>query len=468
MTLDPPLSTGFVKKPILRLLVDVATRAIRMDLAKPRIKENDFTKVDTNDDGGIGVINARFKTRIRKSKQSHLEVHLANGDIVKASIERVQGRLSLAAPKRPISADVSRIRVIGREEPTNSELAKYYFLVLSLTSPRKVPLFVNIIWSPKNNRAGGCDEEVDLSCGHAFRVLQPLNDSQKEVVAAMVSTAPCDSLVIAHGKTTTIAAAASIWVDYKSPCWIVAQSNVGVKNIAEKLFQKGVKFKLIVSKDFLFEWHEHLYKGIEKTLIRSDELPLRDISMLQDCGLLRLIPVKSLVIDEASQIDVFEFMHLFYKFSKVLTKVCFFGDPKQLPPYGAETAELQTIFDIKHLEKRSHFLDTQYRLPTPLGGFISEMVYSGKLRSCHKIVDYSCIKFIDVRKGNERKKGSSYENIEEVHMVVRIARRYHQRGLEFCVITFYDPQRTAIIRALETEKLPSGCVFNVDSFQGTG
>jgi hypothetical protein len=41
-----------------------------MDLAKPRIKENDFTKVDTNDDGGIGVINARFKTRIRKSKQA--------------------------------------------------------------------------------------------------------------------------------------------------------------------------------------------------------------------------------------------------------------------------------------------------------------------------------------------------------------------------------------------------------------
>jgi hypothetical protein len=63
-------------------------------------------------------------------------------------------------------------------------------------------------------------------------------------------------------------------------------------------------------------------------LILSDELPdtLRNVSMkfdgvklvlstlamlsnpqLQDCGLLRLIPVKSLVIDEASQIDVFEF-----------------------------------------------------------------------------------------------------------------------------------------------------------------
>jgi regulator of nonsense transcripts 1 len=68
---------------------------------------------------------------------------------------------------------------------------------------------------------------------------------------------------------------------------------------------------------------------------------------LVDCGLFDILPVKSLVIDEASQIDIFEFMvipilafklwaisdtlhqHLFYKFSKELTKVCFFGDPKQ-------------------------------------------------------------------------------------------------------------------------------------------
>jgi hypothetical protein len=49
------------------------------------------------------------------------------------------------------------------------------------------------------------------------------------------------------------------------------------------------------------------------------------------------------------------------------------------------------------------------RLPIPLGEFISEKVYNGKLRSCHKIVDYSCIAFVDVWKGEERKRGSSYE-----------------------------------------------------------
>jgi len=75
------------------------------------------------------------------------------------------------------------------------------------------------------------------------------------------STAPRDSLVIAHGppgtgKTTTIAAAASIWVSDKLPCWIIAQSNVGVKNIAEKFFREKIRFKLIVSQEFLVDWHE--------------------------------------------------------------------------------------------------------------------------------------------------------------------------------------------------------------------
>ena len=56
--------------------------------------------------------------------------------------------------------------------------------------------------------------------------------------------------------------------------------------------------------------------------------------------------------------------------------------------------------------------------------------------------------------------------MEEVHMVVRVARRYHQLKLHFCIITFYDPQRAAIINALENEDLPSDCVYNVDSFQG--
>jgi regulator of nonsense transcripts 1 len=56
--------------------------------------------------------------------------------------------------------------------------------------------------------------------------------------------------------------------------------------------------------------------------------------------------------------------------------------------------------------------------------------------------------------------------MEEMHMVVRIARRYHKRRLDFCIITFYDLQRSVITKALEAANLPSERVYNVDSFQG--
>lgn len=100
-----------------------------------------------------------------------------------------------------------------------------------------------------------------------------------------------------------------------------------------------------------------------------------------------------------------------------------------VPPYGASEAELETIFEVKHLKRTAHFLDTQCksdtpffdlhfsyrhgvsadRLPVPLGKFISDKVYQGKLRSCHKIVDHSCISFIDVAKGKETKQGNSFK-----------------------------------------------------------
>ncbi|KAF9478008.1 hypothetical protein BDN70DRAFT_809730, partial [Pholiota conissans] len=131
------------------------------------------------------------------------------------------------------------------------------------------------------------------------------------------------------GKTTTIAAASRIW-DLAGKCvWIVAHSNVAVKNIAETLFKKEVDFKLLVSKEFFQEWHEHLYEEILRRVIRSDELPnnitgmdriignsnivLCTLSMLSNPALLKngtftILPVERLIIDEASQINIYEFM----------------------------------------------------------------------------------------------------------------------------------------------------------------
>lgn len=69
---------------------------------------------------------------------------------------------------------------------------------------------------------------------------------------------------------------------------------------------------------------------------------------------------------------------------------------------------MKTIFDIKHLKPNAHFLNTQYRMPIPLGQFISEEVYNSKLKSVHNIADRSCVSFVDVRKGQEQSVGSSW------------------------------------------------------------
>jgi hypothetical protein len=56
------------------------------------------------------------------------------------------------------------------------------------------------------------------------------------------------------GKTSTISKAAQEWENRGNTVWIAAQSNVAVKNIAERLIRDGVEFRILVSKEFHFEW----------------------------------------------------------------------------------------------------------------------------------------------------------------------------------------------------------------------
>jgi regulator of nonsense transcripts 1 len=53
--------------------------------------------------------------------------------------------------------------------------------------------------------------------------------------------------------------AATVWSKvaehWENTIWIIAQSNVAVKNVAEKLAESGfLDFKLLVSTDFHFDW----------------------------------------------------------------------------------------------------------------------------------------------------------------------------------------------------------------------
>ena len=99
--------------------------------------------------------------------------------------------------------------------------------------------------------------------------------------------------------------------------------------------------------------HEHLYRKIGKNIIVSDKFPkpsalqktldgaqviLCTLSMishpkLQDVGLTQSVPVINVIIDEASQIEVGQYVPLFRTFGKTLRKICFVGDDKQCKPF---------------------------------------------------------------------------------------------------------------------------------------
>ncbi|KZT59465.1 hypothetical protein CALCODRAFT_420384, partial [Calocera cornea HHB12733] len=180
-----------------------------------------------------------------------------------------------------------------------------------------------------------------------------------------------------------------------------------------------------------------------------------------------VVPVRNLVIDEASQIFVGDFAHLFYRLAVDLKKVCWFGDPFQLPPYGADHSEgLATVFDLPHLKENMHFLRTTYRVPFALNQFLSDEVYKGNLHSRFK-PDRSTnvLKFVHVD-GEESGVGTSWQNKAEADAIVSlVAKYYHSR--DYVILTPYDAQRAYIDQKLRQHNTNwKGRVFNVDSFQG--
>ncbi|KAG5643663.1 hypothetical protein DXG03_000543, partial [Asterophora parasitica] len=453
--------------------------------ARPKESSSEFNSFKVTHDGTLELQNARYKTKIRKGRQTVIMTNESGQDFFGQPCSSIGRRTNIRFTGQALAGTLQKVRVIGRPELTHPEKARDELLLLVLQGKTSLRApFIRRLWFPARNDLILLDTGVSIA-------FPTLNASQEQVASRMISAEP---LVIAHGppgtgKTTTIAAAVDVWDRERRPAWIVAHSNVAVKNIAENLFKKGVTFKIIVSNEFHFEWHEHIYHAIEDQVLRSDDfatcsgavsiqrllgdscIVLSTLSMLSNpildrAGVFQVVPLERLVVDEASQIKIEDFLPIFQKFHRTLAKVCFFGDPKQLPPFGKNRVpELRTIFDLSHLEESGGFLDTQYRMPVPLGHFISRNVYGGRLNSEHTINDPTCVSFVDASNGTEKRSGFSWTNDGEIHAIVNLVKTYY-RYKEFCIITPYDAQRAAIERQLRNEVLPWERVFNVDSFQG--
>ena len=92
--------------------------------------------------------------------------------------------------------------------------------------------------------------------------------------------------------------------------------------------------------------HEHLYHKVRNNFISSDKFYIASSkSNLKDCQVIlctlsmlsnskinlftKKIPLKTLVVDEASQIEVGNYISIFTDFKHSLRKLCFIGDDKQ-------------------------------------------------------------------------------------------------------------------------------------------
>jgi regulator of nonsense transcripts 1 len=99
----------------------------------------------------------------------------------------------------------------------------------------------------------------------------------------------------------------------------------------------------------MFARHEHVYEKVKSNIIVSDSLPkpgalqrvlqgsqviLCTLSMisnprLRDLEFTQAVPIINVIIDEASQIEVGQYVPLFVSFGNTLRKLCFIGDNEQ-------------------------------------------------------------------------------------------------------------------------------------------
>ncbi|THH33182.1 hypothetical protein EUX98_g960 [Antrodiella citrinella] len=469
---------------------------------KPTIVKNDVNReFKVNDAGNVEIDLERYKTRLRRSDNQHILVETTNvsdvGPII-GRATRVTGKVATVELNgKQLRGSISSIHTVGREI-TNAELDRVGIILDAMhdtTTLLSQPLVRQIFFRDPPSAAS---EPIRSPCLHYRH--RPLNTSQAIAVQRILSGDPKDHIVLIRGppgtgKTTVIAASVASLMTNPSYTeerfiWLLAQSNVAVKNIAEKLADVGfLDFKLLVSNEFHFEWHEHLYEKIASNVIVSDTFIESSVAMdrrlkgsrvmlctlsmfshplLMRAGITRLVPVETVLIDEASQIEVGDYLPLLSKFGASVRKLVFIGDEKQLAPYGADDVRgLRSVFEVDHLYEQAEFLGKQYRMPAPIGDFISRKVYEGRLKSERSISDRNCCRFVDVDKGREIFKGGSFQNTEEADAVVRVVRKFVKEGKSFRVITPYDAQRALLESELKRATLPwENMCFCIDSFQG--
>lgn len=172
---------------------------------------------------------------------------------VSGKATHVEGRAARIDIQVPFAGPI-KVTTVGKDRLTSAEGQREDIILKALQSTSAIAdqPFFRAIWLPRETPAWPTGPSFLHSIPASFS--RPLNDSQRKAVGAILSTQP---ITVIHGppgtgKTTVIAAAVTSIATsaaWDRSLWLVAQSNVAVKNIAEKLASVGfLDFKILVSR----------------------------------------------------------------------------------------------------------------------------------------------------------------------------------------------------------------------------
>ncbi|KAL1674226.1 hypothetical protein EV122DRAFT_221090, partial [Schizophyllum commune] len=364
-TYEGGLSTFAEVKPIdserftgayLDVISKIANDSRRMEQNEPNRKKHAFKRDSgggTMDDPNVKVKAEKFSQRFRAGQNVQMVVQTKTGGryTTSAAVEGAQGKGASLKTALSINEEqiIKTLVSVGKDDPTLADM-------------KRAAVILQILQG-----------EIDLLSDNPWVQniwLRPTLTWPEEWSTESASP-PTYNLdrPPGTGKTSAATVQQSIAAGKKG-IWLVAQSNVAVKNIAEKLEKVGFhSYRLLVSMDFYHDWHEHIYDSVKENLITSDRFT--KFSMRELKGVESHTPL-------------------------------YFGylaDYFIVPPYGQdELEELQSIFEVPHLHNN-------------LGDFISKAVYEGRLKSNpdHLIKNnVIAVKVVDAE-GSEQPSGDSYQ-----------------------------------------------------------
>lgn len=196
----------------------------------------------------------------------------------RGEVEDTSGRRGAIRVDHQMSTEqVLAIKSIGPNQKTRSEREKKKLILQALqkrTAISEKNPWIKAIWPLQNGEPAvpAWPDEWQLEDKTSGKMVtnfsnpdntpkeKPLNDSQQIAIDAMLSDLNDHRIVLVQGppgtgKTSVIANYVLKVLERNKGIWLIAQSNVAVKNIAEKLMSVGfTDWKLLVSKDFHHEW----------------------------------------------------------------------------------------------------------------------------------------------------------------------------------------------------------------------